>query len=167
LPLVNAGLDLTGVDVSLAAIQELAERAPERADRLVHGDLSTLPAETTFGTVVGIQVFQHGSRLFCHEHIRAVQRRVGTGGILALRVNAVGTDIEFQHDVVEPHNGSGFTIRYLEGPKSGLLVHFFDFDELENLLLDGFNAALRIRLDSTMRQPRQWSQWEGIWLRQE
>jgi SAM-dependent methyltransferase len=168
LPLVDAGLDLTGIDVSLTAIQELARRVPSRANRLIHGDLSALPAGTTYRTVVGIQVFQHGSRAFCHDHIRSAQRRVGPGGILALRVNAVGTDIEFAHEVVEPPDGSGFTIRYLEGPKAGLLVHFFDRDELEKLFLDAFETALPLRLDSTVREaPRvgQWSQWEVIWAR--
>jgi len=44
LPLVAGGLDLTGVDISAAAIAQLAARAPDRADRLVCGDLGALPA---------------------------------------------------------------------------------------------------------------------------
>jgi len=119
--------------------------------------------------VVGIQVFQHGSRAVCHDHIRAAQRRVSAGGILAVRVNAVGTDIEFAHEVVEPGDGdSGFTIRYLEGPKTGLLIHFFGRSELATLFADRFSTRLPLRLDSTRREPPaggQWSQWEGIWKR--
>jgi len=166
LPLLAAGLDLTGLDISGVAIGALAERMPGRTDRLVHGDLSCLQPGTTFHTVVGIQVFQHGSREFCHAHVRAALRRVAPGGMFALRVNAVGTDIEFRHTIVEPEDGSGFTVRYLEGPKEGLLVHFFDSDELVALLDADFEPILPLRRDSTRRQlPAEgsWSQWEGIW----
>ena len=44
LPLVAGGLDLTGVDISAAAIAQLAARAPDRADRLVYGDLGGIPS---------------------------------------------------------------------------------------------------------------------------
>jgi SAM-dependent methyltransferase len=37
LPLVAAGLDLIGVDISKSALAQLAARAPEQRDRLVHG----------------------------------------------------------------------------------------------------------------------------------
>lgn len=166
LPLVDAGLDLTRVDVSETAIQELARREPERAKRLVHGDLTALPAGVTYGMVIGIQVFQHGDRATCHEHILAAQRLVAPGGLMVVRVNAVGTDIEFDHDFVESDEGAGFTIRYLQGPKRGLLVHFFERSELETLFADSFDIDLPIRVDSTKRRPPgsgQWSQWEAIW----
>src|SRR5438876_10446942 len=39
LPLVAGGLDLTGLDISAAAIAQLAARVLDRADRLVCGDL--------------------------------------------------------------------------------------------------------------------------------
>ena len=168
-PLVDAGLDLTGLDVSRAALLAMAERAPELENKLVHGDLSALPPGSSFKIVVGIQVFQHGSRETCHEHIREAQRLIDPGGILALRVNAADTDIEYKHELVERQDGSGYTIRYLEGPKEGLLVHFFDVGELEGLFADEFRVALPVGLDSTRRQsPRtgQWSQWEGIWMRE-
>ena len=168
LPLVDAGFDLIGLDVSSTAIQELARRVPSRSDQLVQGDVSAIPAASTFDTVVGIQVFQHGTRAVCHDHIRSAQGRVRTGGIFAVRVNAVDTDIEFPHEVVEPPDGSGFTIRYREGPKAGLLVHFFDRVELEELFRRTFEPVLPLRLDSTKRatpSSGQWSQWEAIWTR--
>lgn len=168
LPLLDAGIDLVGLDVSLAAIESLAGRIPSRSDRLIHGDLSSLPTDAIFDMVVGLQVFQHGTRSLCHDHIRAAQRRVGPGGIFAVRVNAVGTDIDFDHEVVEPPDGSGFTIRYLEGPKRGLLIHFFDMNELDDLFDAEFRSTLPPRLDEMSRKPPrvgQWSQWEGIWAR--
>ncbi len=44
LPLVAGGLDLTGLDVSSVAIDQLTRRAPER--RQISGDLTTLPRQT-------------------------------------------------------------------------------------------------------------------------
>ena len=41
--LVAGGLDLTGLDISAAAIAQLAARIPDRRDLLIHGDLSSLP----------------------------------------------------------------------------------------------------------------------------
>lgn len=38
IPLGEAGLDLKGLDISGAAIEQLAERLPERRDRLVQQD---------------------------------------------------------------------------------------------------------------------------------
>lgn len=44
LPLTAVGLDLTGLDISAAAIAQLTARAPQRRHQLIHGDLTTLPA---------------------------------------------------------------------------------------------------------------------------
>jgi SAM-dependent methyltransferase len=94
LPLVAGGLDLIGLDVSATALAQLCGRAPDRRGRLVCGDLSALPAGKMFPVVIGIQVFQHGGRADAHEHVRAAQALIRPGGILCLRVNAVGTDLE-------------------------------------------------------------------------
>jgi SAM-dependent methyltransferase len=168
--LVDGGLDLIGLDVSEAAVRQLAVRVPDRASRLIHGDITSLPSGATYGAVVGLQVFQHGDRATCHAHVLAAQELLEPGGVMAVRVNAVGTDIEFDHEVVEEEEeeGSGLTVRYLEGPKRGLLVHFFDRPELEGLFIDRFDADLPMRCDRT-RRPRpgagQWMQWEAIWVR--
>jgi len=168
LPLVASGLDLTGLDISAAAIAQLCARAPDRRDRLVHGDLSALPASAVYQVVIGIQVFQHGDRGAAHTHIRAAQRRVTAGGLFCLRVNATATDVWPGHEVTERHPDGGFTVRYLAGPKQGLLIHFFAGAELEALFGGGFTPVLPPRLQQTRRnapQPGQWSQWEAIWLR--
>ena len=167
-PLVDRGLDLVGLDVSATAIHQLSARVPDRAPYLIHGDIRALPRGARYGTVVGLQVFQHGDRAACHAHVQAAQRLLAPGGVMAVRVNAVGTDIEFDHEVVEEGEESGLTVRYLRGPKRGLLVHFFDRSELEALFTDRLDIDLPVRRDRT-RRPRphsgQWSQWEGIWLR--
>jgi hypothetical protein len=122
----------------------------------------------TYGAVVGLQVFQHGDRAACHAHVLAAQELLAPGGVMAVRVNAVGTDIEFDHEVVEEEEGSGLTVRYLQGPKRGLLVHFFDRAELEALFTDRFVTVMPMRCDRTRRLrlgAGQWSQWEAIWVR--
>ena len=40
LPLLDAGLDLTGLDISPQAIAQLQARRPDRASRLITGDLA-------------------------------------------------------------------------------------------------------------------------------
>jgi SAM-dependent methyltransferase len=118
LPLVAEGLDLTGLDVSAAAIAQLSARAPDRRDRLVHGDLSVLPAATTYPLVIGIQVFQHGDRAAAHAHIRAAQRRLAPGGVFCLRVNATATDVWPGHEVTERHPDGGSPSATSPGPST-------------------------------------------------
>lgn len=40
LPMLDADVDMTGQDISAEAIAQLRARRPDRADRLVHGDLA-------------------------------------------------------------------------------------------------------------------------------
>jgi SAM-dependent methyltransferase len=96
IPLIEAGLDLIGIDVSQVAVEQLATRLPQRASRLIHGDLAALPEGQTFGSVIAIQVFQHGTREETHSHVRRAIRRLAPGGLFCVRVNAVSTDIEFR-----------------------------------------------------------------------
>ena len=166
LPLVAGGLDLTGLDISAAAIPQLADRAPGRRDRLVHGDLSALPGAAAYPLIIGIQVFQHGDRAAAHAHIHAARDRLTPGGLFCLRVNATATDVWPRHVVTEQHPDGGFTVRYLTGPKQGLLIHFFTASELSSLFTGAFTPVLPPRLQKTRRDPPgpgQWSQWEAIW----
>jgi SAM-dependent methyltransferase len=164
-PLVRGGLDLTGLDISDVALRQLSARMPERRGSLVRGDLSALPEETRYGVVIGIQVFQHGHAEAAHAHLAAARARVAPGGLMAVRVNAAGTDIAFAHRVTG-RNDDGVTIRYLAGPKAGLEIHFFGEAELRGLFAIGFEPVLPPRAQVTWRQPPeagQWTQWEGIW----
>jgi SAM-dependent methyltransferase len=168
-PLVAGGLDLVGLDLSAAALAQLDERLPGRADRLVHGDLSVLPANERFSVVVGIQVFQHGREAEAHAHVAEAARRVLPGGLFCVRVNAAGTDPRYSHRVVERNEDDGFTVEYLDGPKAGLAIHFFAEAELVRLV-DGFDPVLPLRLDATAHRPPATGrllQWEAIWRRPE
>jgi SAM-dependent methyltransferase len=176
LPMSRAGLELTGLDISGTALTQLAGRAPEFASRLVHGDLGALADGNAYDLVIGIQVFQHGDRATAHAAIAEAQRRLRPGGLFCLRVNAVGTEVCVDHEITEAGAGDGgFTIRYLAGPKAGLLIHYFSAAELGALFrAPRFEPVLAPRIDQIWRQhPEpsaglaesrgQWSQWEAIW----
>ncbi|HUY52594.1 MAG TPA: hypothetical protein VMV92_43980 [Streptosporangiaceae bacterium] len=60
----------------------------------------------------------------------------------------------------------GLTIRYLAGPKQGLLIRFFSDIELDTLFAGHFTPVLPLRRQRTWRdppQPGQWTQWGAIW----
>jgi hypothetical protein len=152
--------------ISAAAIAQLAARAPGRLDRLICGDLTALPPGAAWPLIIGIQVFQHGDRAAAHDHIRAAQQRATPGGLFCLRVNATQTDIWPAHEVTERGADGGLTVRYLAGPKQGLLIHFFTATELGALFANQFTPVVPLQVQRTWRtppQPGQWSQWEAIW----
>jgi SAM-dependent methyltransferase len=167
-PLSRGGLQLDGLDLSPTAIAQLAARFPECADRLTVGEVDALPARRRYPLVLGLQVFQHGDRETCHAHVAAAQRRVATGGLFALRVNAVGTEVEHAHEVVEGDAERGFTVRYRSGPKRGLRIHFFGRPELEECFRPAFVPVVPLRRVTEARASPAtgtWIQWEGIWER--
>ncbi|MDI2127555.1 class I SAM-dependent methyltransferase [Yinghuangia seranimata] len=166
LPLVAGGLDLLGLDVSATALAAIRERAPERAGRLAHGDLSTLRPDERFPVVVGINVFQHGDRDTAHAHIRAALERVAPGGLFALRVNAVGTRVGRPHEIAEEHPDGSHTIRYTDADAHapGLLSHYFSGPELAELLADR-EPVLPLTLDdvdAVTRRPGAWRRWQAV-----
>lgn len=166
--LVAGGLDVVGLDISPTALDQLAARSPERRGRLVLGDLSALPASVRYPVVIGLQVFQHGDRRSSHAHVRRAQRRLGAGGLFALRVNATGTDLAFAHTVSERGPDGGFTACYLAGPKAGLKIRFFGRAELARLFARGFREVVPPHSVATVRAPPErgrWLQWEAIWVR--
>jgi SAM-dependent methyltransferase len=169
IPLTAAGLDLTGLDISATAIGQLAARLPGRRDRLVTGDLSALPAGPRFPLVVAIQVLQHGNREQVHRLLTESLDRVAAGGLFAVRVNAVGTDVLYGHEVAERGADGAYSVRYLEGPKTGMTVHFWAARELDSAVsAAGFSPVLPLRPQATWRAAREqglWLQWEGIYGR--
>jgi SAM-dependent methyltransferase len=166
-PLCAAGLDLTGLDISATAISQLAARLPGQRDRLVTGDLSALPPGQRFPLVVAIQVMQHGTRAQAHDLLAGALGRVAPGGLFAIRVNAVGTDVHPRHEVTERAADGSFSVRYLEGPKTGMTVHFWAARELDcAVTAAGLRSVLALRPQATWRARREqglWLQWEGIY----
>jgi SAM-dependent methyltransferase len=165
-PLIRAGLELTGVDLSSIAIRQLSDRLPACAERLYVGDLSALPRGSSYPLVIGIQVFQHGDRVTCLQHIQKAQQLLEVGGLFCIRVNAIGSEHEHRNEVVEVTEDGSETIRYLAGPKEGLLIHFFSRKGLGNAFESGFRQTLPLRYVTMQRDPPSvghWDQWEAIW----
>jgi SAM-dependent methyltransferase len=166
IPLSDAGLDLVGLDISWRAVAQLRGRRPGAA-RLAVGGIDALRPSAEFDLVIGIQVFQHGNRRQAHTHLTGAAAHVAPGGLLCVRVNAAGSDVRYRHERTEEAGDGGFTIRYLDGPKTGLEIHFFTAAELTSLA-QGFSPLIPPRLESTPHVPPargQWSQWEAIWQR--
>jgi SAM-dependent methyltransferase len=166
IPLLDAGLDLTGLDISREAITQLRARRPALAGRLIVGDLAVLPRSVRYDLVIGIQVFQHGRREQAARHLAAAAALVRPGGLFCVRVNAAETDLEYDHDRFEEDSHGGYSVRYRAGPKTGLDIHFFSAAELASLVPRSFTEVLPMRRHSTPRDPPrrgQWSQCEAIW----
>ena len=169
LPLVDAGLDLFGLDVSSEALKRLVQRRPTlSAERLVCEDFRTFDRETAFDYVIAIQVFQHGGDADVTAYFETAATLLRPGGLFFLRVNSSGTQVYHAHTVVERNAWGGFTVRYETGPKSGLLVHFYSDRELLDRLHGAFVPLMPPREDVTMRDAPgtgSWAQWEAIWKR--
>ena len=170
LPLVDAGLDVIGLDISPEAIRRLRERRPTLADhRLVCDDFLGFESSVAhFDYVIAIQVFQHGSDADAAAYVAKVAALLRPGGFLFLRVNSVGTQIHHAHTAVEHNAYGGITIRYDDGPKRGMLIHFYSEMELRERLMPAFAPVLEPREDVTVRtapKTGSWAQWETIWTR--
>ena len=168
LSLVESGVDLYGIDVSPEAIRQLAERNPAAESRLIRGDFRSFGfgVGPKFHYCVAIQVFQHGTEADAALYFQRVADLLDRGGLFFLRVNSAATQVYHRHTVVERTALGGFTVRYEEGPKAGLSVHFYSRDELLERTAGRFEALLPPREVVIHRAPPQsgsWTQWEAIW----
>jgi SAM-dependent methyltransferase len=167
LPLVDAGLALTGLDLSAEALRQLEARRPDARLHLEHGDFLTYAPTAAPAYVVAIQVFQHGRRAAAEAYFARVADLLGPGGLLFLRVNAASTEVYHRHTVVE-RAADGFTVEYEDGPKQGLAVHFYGRHELDDLTALAFRPVHEPREDVVRRPPPKhgsWSQWEAVYER--
>lgn len=167
LPLVAGGLDLVGLDISAVGLAALRDRAPERAGRLVHGDLSALPPGETYPVVVGLNVFQHGTREQSHAHIRAAFERVAPDGLFCIAVNSTGARSSLPHEITDRYEDGSFTVRYDVPDAPGLYSHFYGEDSLAGLLADG-QSLLPLRVDDidpATNAPGPWRRWRAIYRR--
>jgi SAM-dependent methyltransferase len=166
LPLVDAGLRIYGLDLSLEALRQLAAR--RSALPLICGDFRGFAAAGGLSYVVAIQVFQHGTAADVATYFANVSTVLRPGGLFFFRVNSVSTQIFHRHTVVERGGHGGLTIRYDAGPKEGLAIHFYARDELAELTAAGFEPVMPPRERIIERAPPQtgsWAQWEAVWRR--
>jgi len=165
-PLVDAGLDLHGIDVSREALDQLIARRAALTPRLACVDFRALEITSRYDYLIAIQVFQHGAQIDAHEYFARTAAVLKAGGLFFLRVNSASTAVYLRHTIVDRNDFGGLTVRYDEGPKSGLCVHFYSREELVELAGDRFRLLVGPREDVTLRTPPKtgsWSQWEAVW----
>lgn len=167
LPLLDAGLRLYGLDLSLEALRQLAARRPAPLP-LICGDFRGFTVAGGLSYVVALQVFQHGMVDDVATYFANVTAALRPGGLFFLRVNSASTQIFHAHTRLEREARGGTTIRYDAGPKQDLAVHFFGREELTDLTHGAFEVVMPPREDVIHRTPPQtgfWAQWEAIWRR--
>lgn len=165
LPLVNSGLNLEGIDISGEAIDQLKAKV-DQPDKLRTTDLATYESDRPLDYIIALQVFQHGRYKVCAENFAKAKSLLRPGGLFFLRVNSTGTEIEYSHEVVERTQKGGSTIKYLQGPKDGLEIHFFSGSEIMDLMSDDFEVVMYLQERFMQRPPNlkgSWAQWEGAW----
>ncbi len=166
--LVDAGLNLIGLDVSKEAIAQLQASHPHLAPKLVRADFRDFDSELPFDYIVAIQVFQHGTAAAVRSMFARAAKLLKRGGLLFVRVNSASTDVYYSHRVFERGDRGGFTVRYDEGPKRGLAIRFLSLRELRETLDPWFTPLVPTREQVTSRKSPQrgsWAQWEGVWVR--
>ena len=142
--------------------------APALAARLTCGDFHALPADGRFAYLVAIQVFQHGDGAAVSASFAQAAALLRPGGLLFVRVNSVATEIYHRHTVIERDDLGGLTIRYDEGPKQGLLIHFCSRDNLLARAGPAFDVVSEPREQVMQRaapKTGRWMQWEAVWRR--
>ena len=118
--------------------------------------------------IIAIQVFQHGTEGDVGQYFTKVAAVLRDEGFFFLRVNSCSTEIFHRHTLIERNEHGGFTIRYEDGPKRGLPVHFYARDELLAKGARDFELVSGPREDVTKRAPPKtgsWAQWEVVWRR--
>jgi len=170
IPLVKAGLQLDGLDISSVGLNQLEEQLPANPNKLIHEDFLSYNPDEQFDYVVSIQIFQHGDKKKVEQYFSKVDTLLKPGGLFFLRVNSVNTDIFFKHQVKEKTPDGGMTITYEDGPKKGLDVHFFSSQEIDSLVFGGFKRLKPIEEVFMNRSPEKkgkWAQFEGVWQKAE
>jgi SAM-dependent methyltransferase len=166
--LVDAGLTLYGLDFSAEALRQLAARRPRHAERLVHADFRDFQPGAALAYLIAIQVFQHGGLADVAGYFERTAALLRPGGLFFLRVNSASTQIIRRHAIVEAAEHGGFTLRYLEGAKDGMAIHFYSRSELDTLTRGRFDTVREPCEVVIHRAPPargSWAQWEAVYAR--
>jgi hypothetical protein len=123
------------------------------------GDFRSYGATAVFDYLIAIQVFQHGDEMDVSRYFVSAAAAVKAGGLFFLRVNSATTEVYHRHTMPEVNPFGGFTIRYEEGPKQGLPVHFYSREELLAKTDADFEPVRDLREDVIPRVPPKTGSW--------
>jgi SAM-dependent methyltransferase len=169
LPLVDAGATLEGIDLSMEALTQLLQRRPDVARWLRSGDFrGPHLMRRRFDYLIAIQVFQHGDGNALSAAFAQAATLLQPGGLLFVRINSVATQIYHRHTVVERDRLGGLTIRYDDGPKAGLLIHFASREDLlarAGAVFEVVREPQEVVMQRDAPKTGTWAQWEAVWRR--
>ncbi len=166
-PLAEHGLNLSGVDISKVALEQLKERYPEA--RAYQSDFSDIRSAHVFDYVISIQAFQHGDVASTDNMFNLAKMALKPQGKLFLRVNSASTEVFHDHEIIEGQPQTGRTVLYDPNGdhKPGQKVRFYTKEELEALAARNSFAITQPLTERTERrklpQEGTWAQWESIW----
>lgn len=167
-PLIDAGLNITGLDIAEEALKQVRARRPDNTNKLVCADFLDYQPPQPLDYLISIQVFQHGTQEEVAKHFAKTASLLKSGGLFFLRVNSVATQIFHNHKIIETSPEGGETLEYTDGPKTGLDIHFYTKEELERLTSKLFKPVAPLSEAVMGRKPPQtgqWVQWEGVWCK--
>lgn len=163
IPLRNIGLDITGLDISQVALDQLVERNPELSEKLIHADFLNFDSTSLFDYIISIQVFQHGN----WEQIQKLFEKVATlsapGGLFFLRVRSTNMEIKNTYTIVDRTTYGGFTVHFEEGSKKDLDIHYFSIDELNFLTEGNFTIVDALKEVISTTHGKTISHIEAVW----
>ena len=166
IPLVEKGLDLFGIDISDEAIRQIIKRKPELTERLTVTSFLEFKPQQLFDYVISIQVFHHGDYKTVMENFQKVADILKPKGLFFLKDRSTGTTTTFTYKILEETALGGFTVRFMNGPKKNLEIHFLSHNELETLPKLGLYPIItpyETIIKYTDTKKRQLVHWEGIW----
>lgn len=164
IPLSDAGLRITGIDVSQVAVDKISQKAPRYSSNVMCKSFEDYMPKRLFDFVIAIQVFQHGAQKDIDANFDKVARMIKPGGLFFFSVNSSSTDIYHRHSVIERGHSGSITIQYSEGPKKGLHIHFFSRKEIDDHFR-GWEYVEGPHERTTMRsspEKGRWAQWEAV-----
>ncbi len=158
IPLVRHGLDIDGLDISGTGLEYIRGKIP--GCTLLHKDMLEYSARP-YDYLISIQVFQHGNLDTAKRYIEKSHALLKKDGLLFLRVNSASTKIFYGHKTIG--GDMGRTILYTQGPKDGLVVHFFTKEGILELLGPYFELQGQISERKMRRAPPK----SGFWAQLE
>lgn len=163
-PMVEAGLDIDGIDLSPEGIDQIRQKLPaDFKGRLEVGDFHDLQGQWDY--LAAMQVFQFGDSSKSKAHFARAAQLIRPGGYLFLRAPSVATNIDLPHELLEGKEAGPRTVKYSHAN----IYHYFDEQELSDLAAtNDFQIVVPAREERIVREsPRSghWDYLDTIWQR--
>jgi SAM-dependent methyltransferase len=123
------GFEVTGIE-PVPAMRERARStlvSAGQSGEILDGESVPLPFEDAqFDIVVGLGVWHHGSWDDAQRGIAEAARVLRRGGYVLLKMRSINDTLTVREQIED----TGYTARDVQGPKKGLIHHYFTEEEL-------------------------------------